>query len=212
MYTDSYSGPNYMNIYNSLLDGGKWDIRIYNGSNFVTYDDQTNIDADPFFLNKWEHPYQIDNGSPCIDAGTLANLPEFIELPEFDLAGNPRIVGDSIDMGAYEWNPTVGIDSHQYQPFENEKPKLLKAAPNPFGSETAISAKWDFTGLVQIEIYNNFGLRVDVLKSGQSHGIGSLITNWNGTDQNGNDLSAAIYHIVMFWNGEEVDGIKVVKK
>ena len=55
-------------------------------------------------------PYQITDGPPCIDAGTLANLPDFIESSEYDLAGNPRIVGDSIDMGAYEWNPTVGID------------------------------------------------------------------------------------------------------
>jgi len=66
-------------------------------------DTRVNRHHDPQFpgcLGKWEHPYQIADGSPCIDAGTLANLPDFIQLPETDLAGNPRIVGDSIDMGA----------------------------------------------------------------------------------------------------------------
>ncbi|MCF6342284.1 MAG: DUF1565 domain-containing protein [Bacteroidales bacterium] len=202
-------GDSKLSIYNSDVAGGEDDIRILTAGN-VLYYDQTNIDTDPIFLNKWDHPYQIDNGSPCIDAGTLANLPDFIELPEFDLAGNPRIVGDSIDMGAYEWNPTVGVD--EYLPvFKKEKPKLLSAAPNPFSWETTISAKWDFTRHVQIEIYNNAGLRVKVLKSGAS-GPGSIQTQWQGDDQNGNILPAGIYHVVMFWEGREVDVTTVIKK
>ncbi|MCF6341366.1 MAG: hypothetical protein L3J31_00985 [Bacteroidales bacterium] len=196
-------------VNNSLLEGGEESITV-KGNSHLYYDDQTNIDTDPFFLNKWEHPYQIDNGSPCIDAGTLANLPDFIELPEYDLAGNPRIVGDSIDMGAYEWNPTVGVD--EYLPvFKKEKPKLLRAAPNPFSWNTTISANWDFEGHVQIEIYNNAGLRVKVLKSG-AFGPGSIQARWQGDDQTGNILPAGIYHVVMFWDGREIEGMKVVKK
>ncbi|MCF6341683.1 MAG: DUF1565 domain-containing protein [Bacteroidales bacterium] len=204
----------HLNIYNSLIEGGEESINI--GSQCdgdiwckVHYD-ETNIDEDPVFLGKWEHPYQIADGSPCIDAGTLARLPDFIELPEFDLAGNPRIVGDSIDMGAYEWNPTVGVD--EYLPvFKKEKPKLLRAYPNPFSTSTTLTAKWDFTGHVQIEIYNNAGLRVKVLKSGTS-GPGSIQTRWDGKDHNGNILPAGIYHVVMFWGGKEVEGMKVVKR
>ncbi|RLD60543.1 MAG: hypothetical protein DRJ05_04475 [Bacteroidetes bacterium] len=202
-----------LEIYNSLIEEGE-DAIYYNQScnGWCTHHyDESNIDEDPIFLGKWEHPYQIANGSPCIDAGTLAKLPDFIELPEKDLAGNPRIVGDSIDMGAYEWNPTVGIDKYQYQPIQNEKPKLMSAAPNPFSYETNISAKWDFIGHVQIEVYNNSGLRVKVLKSGNSGGKGSIQTKWDGKDGNGNILHAGIYHVVMFWGGNEVDGIKVVK-
>ena len=115
-------------------------------------------------------------------------------------------------MGAYEWNPTVGIDKYQYQPIKNDKPKLLQAAPNPFTWETTISAKWDFNGHVQIEVYSNSGLRIKILKSGRSGGKGSILTKWDGKDENGNILPTGIYHIVMFWDGEEVDGIKVVKK
>ncbi|MCF6170412.1 MAG: hypothetical protein L3J66_05465, partial [Bacteroidales bacterium] len=211
MFTDDNADENYLNIYNSLLDSGQENIRILSQRNNIFYDNETNINTDPIFLNKWEHPYQIDNGSPCIDAGTLANLPDFIELPEFDLAGNPRIVGDSIDMGAYEWNPTVGIDKYQYQPIQNDKPKLLRAVPNPFSTSTTLSAKWDFNGHVQIEIYNNSGLRVKVLKSGAS-GPGSIQTRWDGKDKNGNILPAGIYHVVMFWDGKEIEGMKVVRQ
>ncbi|RLD60284.1 MAG: hypothetical protein DRJ05_04955, partial [Bacteroidetes bacterium] len=73
-------GDSKLSIYNSNVEGGEDDIKILTGGN-VLYYDQTNIDTDPFFLNKWEHPYQIADGSPCIDAGTL-NLPDFIQLPE----------------------------------------------------------------------------------------------------------------------------------
>ncbi len=205
----------HLNIYNSLIEGGEGNIFIdplCDGDTWCkVHYDETNIDADPVFLGMWGHPYQIADGSPCIDAGTLANLPDFIELPEFDLAGNPRIVGDSIDMGAYEWNSTVGIDKYQYQPIKNEKPKLLHAAPNPFNHQTTISAQWDFTGHVQIEIYNNSGLRVKILKSGTS-GRGSIQTRWDGKDGNGNILPAGVYHVVMFWDGKEIEGIKVVKR
>jgi hypothetical protein len=205
----------HLEIYNSLIEGGIESIDIgpqCNGDTWCkVHYDETNIDTDPVFLGKWEHPYQIADGSPCIDAGTLAKLPDFIELPETDLAGNPRIVGDSIDMGAYEWNPTVGIDKYQYQPIQNEQPRLLHAAPNPFSHQTTISAQWDFTGHVQIEIYSNAGLRVKVLKSGHSSGKGSIQTKWDGKDENGNLLPTGIYHVLMFWNGEEVDGLKVIK-
>jgi len=200
-----------LNIYNSCVENGMAGLNIMNEYHTVYYD-FTNIDNDPNFLGMWGHPYQIADGSPCIDAGTLANLPDFIELPETDLAGNPRIVGDSIDMGAYEWNPTVGIDKYQYQPIKNDKPKLLQTAPNPFSYETSISAKWDFIGHVQIEVYNNAGLRVKVLKSGRSGGNGSIQTKWDGKDENENILPTGIYHIVMFWDGKEVDGIKVVRR
>ena len=38
-------------------------------------------------------------GSPCIDAGTNAGLPPSVTV---DLAGNPRIINGTVDMGAYE--------------------------------------------------------------------------------------------------------------
>jgi len=53
---------------------------------------------------------------------------------------------------------------------------------------------------------------VKVLKSGHSNGKGSIKSKWNGKNQNGNILPAGIYHVVMFWEGEEIDTLKVVKQ
>ena len=49
--------------------------------------------------------YELTASSPCIDTGITTGFPEgiTITLPVKDLAGNARIQGDKIDMGAYEF-------------------------------------------------------------------------------------------------------------
>ena len=199
-----------LNIYNSLVDGGENAIHVSpSQSNWCKYHyDETNINADPMFYGGEEYPYNLSDNSPCIDAGTL-ELPDFIELPDKDLAGNPRIFNGKIDMGAYEWDPTVGTP--EYKPIKKQKEKHLKAAPNPFDWGTYITAKWEKAGRVRIEVYNNGGLRVKVLKSGYTP-PGQSEIQWNGTDENGNYLPAGIYHIVMYIDGKETESLKVVKK
>ena len=64
-----------------------------------------NISVDPLFADTTStDPAQWDlhllPGSPCIDAGT--NSPPD-GLAEFDLDGNPRVIDDQVDMGAYEY-------------------------------------------------------------------------------------------------------------
>jgi|SRR5579872_508470 len=56
-----------------------------------------NISIDPLFVNAAGGNYQLNPGSPAINAGY--NSPR---LPSRDLAGHPRIVGGIVDMGAYE--------------------------------------------------------------------------------------------------------------
>jgi parallel beta helix pectate lyase-like protein/type IX secretion system substrate protein len=46
----------------------------------------------------------LQAGSPCINAGTPDTTG--LTLGNTDIAGNPRIVGAAIDMGAYEYNST----------------------------------------------------------------------------------------------------------
>ncbi|NOY49875.1 MAG: DUF1565 domain-containing protein, partial [Chlorobi bacterium] len=219
MFTHSY-----LNIYNSLVEGGQGSITIgescfHHDTNWChIYYDSTNIDADPAFLGMWDHPYMISDGSPCIDAGTLANLPDFIELPEHDLAGNPRIVGDSIDMGAYEWNPTI-VGLHDIGPGNrNEKTQLLKASPNPFDWGTKVEVETKVDAEVEAEAENGFGLEVydsygryvrQLIISGLHHNKEVL---WYGDDNNGKPLPAGIYHIVLFSGDKEVESLKVVKK
>ena len=208
-----------LNIYNSLVEGNTKSITIASGGNL--YYDSTNIDADPIFLGMWNDPYMISDGSPCIDAGTLANLPNFIELPEYDLAGNPRVVGDSIDMGAYEWNPTI-VGFHDIgQDSDINKNTLLKVSPNPFRENTVIEFfgreyKSQFSEMGQtktdfkIEVYDNYGRLVRNILST------TLLQNqkvtWLGDDNNGNILPAGIYNVVLFSGDREIESLKVVKQ
>jgi len=206
MATADYADESNLYIYNTLFEGGEEGIQIYYGDNYIYYD-ETNIDTDPLFYGGTEYPYNLSDLSPCIDAGTL-DLPDWIELPEFDLAGNPRIVGSAIDMGAYEWNPTVGVN--EYQPIKKEKEKLLSVAPNPFSTSTIISAKFPVKSHVKLEIYNNYGQRVkafmnDITLPGASHIV------WDGTDLNNQTLPTGIYYVVMFVDDKEVESVKVIK-
>ena len=44
--------------------------------------------------------YQLQEGSPCIDTGD----DNYAAFSVYDLAGQSRLVGDHIDMGAYEFS------------------------------------------------------------------------------------------------------------
>jgi len=66
-----------------------------------------NIDSDPRFIEPFSGDYRLDSSSPCIDAGT--NVSSLIYTT--DLAGNPRIVGKGVDMGAYEYVAPPTLDS-----------------------------------------------------------------------------------------------------
>ena len=208
----NYTGQTVLNMRNTLIENGEEAIRLEQ-PDYITlnYDHHTNIDADPVFLGLWDHPYQIADGSPCINTGTLANLPDFIEIPEFDLAGNPRIVGDSIDMGCYEWNPTI-VGFNEIGPgSKKEKPKLLAAAPNPFESSTRISIKYQSQQNVSMEVYDNFGRRVKTLLN-SSFSKGDYELQWDGTNNNGKNLPKGIYYVIMFSGEKEVESLKVIKK
>jgi len=55
-----------------------------------------NISADPMFVGKIN--FQLKTGSPAINAGDNSAP----DLPPLDLAGKTRVVGGTIDIGAYE--------------------------------------------------------------------------------------------------------------
>lgn len=75
-------------VANSNVEGG------YHGTN--------NIDRDPLFVDADAGNLQLKINSPCINKGRNSALPVTIEK---DIAGNPRIFGGVIDMGAYEYTP-----------------------------------------------------------------------------------------------------------
>jgi hypothetical protein len=119
-------------VTNCILWGNTAAIDAQINSGAVTYSDvqggyfgDTNIDADPLFIDPDNGDLRFQPGSPCIDAGdnTAVPLDEYdldsdgiSEEPlPFDLDGNPRFHDDpgtadtgmgnppNVDMGAYEF-------------------------------------------------------------------------------------------------------------
>jgi predicted outer membrane repeat protein len=98
-------------ITNCILfgDGAPEDAEIYNvsGPNVMFSDVEQgsysaangNIDVDPMFVNPPDE-LSLQSASPCINTGSNAALPS---SDTTDAAGNPRIAGGTVDMGAYEF-------------------------------------------------------------------------------------------------------------
>ncbi|MCL1921280.1 MAG: autotransporter adhesin family protein, partial [Kiritimatiellaeota bacterium] len=62
------------------------------------YDFGGNIEANPIFASPGAGNFRLRANSPCIDKGN-----NDFAVGDFDLDGNFRILGGTVDMGAYEW-------------------------------------------------------------------------------------------------------------
>jgi len=202
--------PSTLDIYNCLIQDGQAGVINFGGSNIVDWG-EGNLDEDPIFLGSEQFPYAIDAGSPCIDAGTL-DLPPWITLPEYDIAGNPRVYGESIDMGAYEYGPWVSIKENPNSKFKIQNSKLIEVSPNPFSYGTYVSYELKENGRLNISVYSIAGMKVRTLvnNTGSVGDKGSFY--WDGRDQNGLALPAGVYFIRMTMDGKEVETVKVVRK
>nr|MBC8490909.1 T9SS type A sorting domain-containing protein [Bacteroidota bacterium] len=183
-------------LINSILwNNSPQEIYIQSGSVTATYSDiqgalwtgDGNINVDPLFVGTGEHPFSLQDLSPCVNAG----IPDTtgLNLPEYDLAGNPRVYGGRIDMGAYE-NQNVAVDAN-----ENLIPlvtKLNQNYPNPFNPTTTINYFLKENSKVSLNIYNIKGQKVKTLVN-EVIPAGEHSVLWNGRDTNGNQVSSGIY-------------------
>jgi len=95
-----YYGPNFRLFYNNIEPNGIWE-----GVDII--ESIGNIELDPIFESRFGYDYYPSNESPCVNAGTLDTTG--LNLPQFDIAGNPRIYGNRIDMGALENQEVKGL-------------------------------------------------------------------------------------------------------
>jgi hypothetical protein len=206
--------PGELGVYYSLVEDGHAGITNFGPNNIILWG-EGNLDDDPLFFGSGEHPYSIDYGSPCTNAGTL-NLPPDITLPEYDIAGNPRIWGKTVDMGAYEYGPWVNVRENPNSEFNplagGQNLKFISVSPNPFSHGTYISYEATRKGLLNISVFSISGMKVRTLiNSSVSVGDkGSFY--WDGTNQEGNDLPAGSYIIRMTVQGELIHTLKIARQ
>jgi predicted outer membrane repeat protein len=106
------------------------------------------LDTIPMFVGTGTYPYSLDEDSPCIDMGS-SDTTGFI-LPATDLAGNPRIMNNVIDMGAYEWG-AVGVND-QYIDDSG-----VKVWPNPTEGKFKVQGSKFKVEVQKVEIVDIFG-------------------------------------------------------
>ena len=140
-----------------------------------------NIDADPLFTNPDSGDFTLQQGSPCIDAGTA----------DLDWDGIEDITdyfGSAPDMGAYEYFIALGVDNDglptSYMIHQNY--------PNPFNPVTTLRYDLPEDALVNITIYDMMGRQIRTLISTQ-HSAGYKSVQWNATNDAGSPVSAGLY-------------------
>ncbi|ARN79001.1 hypothetical protein BST97_13940 [Nonlabens spongiae] len=130
----------YNNVFNGSTDAGGFTITPIgvnqNNNRTYLYDFDSNVTdvaftaipdadevntifaSDPSFVDAINGDFRPVSGSILIDSGNSS-----LSNTSMDLSGNNRIVGNSIDIGAYEFGSTAGLD--------NSKLSKISVYPNP---------------------------------------------------------------------------------
>jgi hypothetical protein len=174
------------------------------GDYVLNWDDMTIWDEDPLLLGEGEFPYKLQENSPAIDRGTL-NMPEGIVLPEFDLAGNTRIQGNSIDLGCYEYNPWGSPVDEELIPFAGD----LFIYPNPAIAGNLrngqVNIYWSGNAgnsIMQFDIFNLKGQKVKSISELTETETGQWQAGWDLRNNEGMEVSSGVYFVRMKVEGE----------
>jgi PKD repeat protein len=125
----------------SLIEGGITGPGVYSEDQSSVTDNGGNISGDPLFVNSdgpdntsgtVDDDLRLQSGSPAIDAGINDAIPAGITT---DLAGVPRIMNGTVDMGAYEF-PTAPQAAFSASPTSGPPPLTVTFADQSSGSPT----------------------------------------------------------------------------
>jgi hypothetical protein len=137
-------------------------------------------------------------GSPCIDVGTPDTAG--LVLPETDVAGDPRVFNERVDMGAYEWN-NVSIDEVRFSIDEWK----VRVFPDPFSTSVTFAFSIRSRCTVIVEVYNGMGRRVAEIRRAD-YGTGEQTVSWDAAS-----LPSGIY-CYRLSAGKDVRTGKLVKQ
>lgn len=147
--------------------------------------------ADPMFE---PGTYQLSEESPGVDAGVLPDAPT-----AYDLAGNARLQGSCIDIGAYESpydaDPTDCLTITDAREVI-AAPSMVTIFPNPAADMTRISLENDWAGELNLRIVNALG---QVVHTADFEKYGQIVV----LELDTSDLPKGLYRALLS-NGEAV--------
>ena len=157
---------NKVEIFNSILFGNKGDGIFYSGlgnsgavlENCLIEEEScpTNVSCgaimlynkNPLFIGSDD--FQLSKNSPCINTGNNDFLLDFLEV---DILLNERIIGENVDMGAFEYTGVVSTS-------ENEIDQDIIAFPNPMNEVLTIKTEKGLPEESNISLFNFSGKEI----------------------------------------------------
>lgn len=221
--------PATVNVAYSDIEGGEEDVINWYNENTLNWM-EGNIDANPLWDTTLATPYELPWNSPCIDAGVPMyeeglELPyikienekivlykpdgDTLHIPSTDLAGNPRITNDRIDMGAYEFQDTGTRIRELF--LQNVQETKIDIWPNPFSYNAFISFSIQDKTHAEVFIYNTHGMLIKKLMNADVS-KGSFRLTWEGDNTAGETVKQGSYIVSVFLNGVKAGSKVVVKK
>jgi len=104
IYMGESSGLATLTVSFSDVQGGEEEVYVGLPYCLLVWDDESNINTNPLFLDTYEDNYHLSYASPCIDAGTDAGV--YIDI---DGQARPQGVDEKYDMGSDEYYPRLSV-------------------------------------------------------------------------------------------------------
>lgn len=130
----------HVNAANTIIVNNSISEDSFSNLSFLT----NTSSADPLFTDPNNNDFSLQSGSPAIDTGDNSFIPNGITS---DLLGNDRIANGTVDMGAYEFGATAGL--------ENIKEVSVHLYPNPAVNRVTIDM--DNHAFAKAELYSMAG-------------------------------------------------------
>ncbi len=164
---DHIGGDSEPQFYYCDIQGSVDDFYIHYDSDYkFDYHSAENMDLDPMFIDAYSNEFCIQWTSPCVNAGT--EYTAGLDLPDVDLAGNPRIFDDRVDIGGYESQPGFSVN-------ENHERVSFKVFPNP--SSGLINIKLNLDQKYQViitDLSGNILLKGDYQNNNSKYDLSSF--------------------------------------
>ena len=103
------------------------------------------LDEDPHFTHPDNEDFSIVPESPCHDAGAYDTPAEILE--GYDLLGNPRVLDNCIDIGAYEADLTGIQETAKYE-------NSIHVVGNPVTASSYAEVEIENAGVVSAKVYS----------------------------------------------------------